>query len=715
MMNRHGAWLAAALLLAACGGPAAPIKEGSTPVSETKSENPLLAEFDTPFGVPPFEEIENAHYVPAFEEAMRVHNDEIRGIVESDEPATFDNTVVALDMSGSLLTRVARVFFPMNSANTDDEIQTIAKEIAPKLSAHEDAIAMNPALFDRVKRVYDDRADLDLDLEQARLLDETYKGFVRGGALLDDEGKARMAKINERLSVLSVQFGENLLGENNEFKLVIDKEADLAGLPQSSIDSAAAAAKKAGMDGKWVFTLHKPSWIPFLQFSGRRDLREKMFKGYADRGDNGDERDNKAILVEMAKLRLERAKLLGFESHAAYVLAENMAKTPAKVMELLDKLWAAAMPKTKAERDELQKLIDAEKGGFELQPWDWWYYTEKLRKAKYSLSDEELKPYFELSNVQKGVFDVASKLYGLQFEQRTDIPIYHPDAKTFEVRDADGNHVGIVYVDYYTRESKRQGAWMTAYRGQEYRDGEMVHPVIANVFNFPPPAGGKPSLLTLEEVTTVFHEFGHGLHGLLSNVHYPSLAGTSVPRDFVELPSQVMENWATEPEVLKSYALHFETGEPIPDELIEKIVKSRHFNQGFETTEYLAASLLDMKWHTLTEDPGDVDPDKFEDDYLNEMGLIPEIISRYRSTYFAHIFAGGYSSGYYSYIWSAVLDSDAFAAFKETGDLFDPKTAKSFRDNILSIGNSRDLMEQYKKFRGKDPSIDPLLEKRGLK
>ena len=693
--------------------PTPPSAEGSPTVHA--KDNPLLQEFSTPFGVPPFDQITDAHYVPAFEAAMAAHVAEVEAIAEATEAPTFASTVGALDYSGAQLQQVALVFFAKLSADTNEGLQAMAKEVAPRLSAHEDAILMNPALFARIKAVHDTRSERTLTPEQLRLLEETYKRFVRGGAELEGAAKARLSEINQRLSVLSVQFSDNLLAENNAFKLVVEKKEDLAGLPASSIAAAAEAAKEAKLEGKWVFTLHKPSWIPFLQFSERRDLRERMFNGYIERGNHGDERDNKATLLEMARLRIERARLLGYASHAHYVLEDNMARTPERVHELLSKLWEAALPVTKAEVAGLQAMIDKEGGGFKLQPWDWFYYTEKLRLAKYDLSDEELRPYFELGRVQKGAFSVATRLFGLQFKARTDLPVYRPEVQAVEVLDADGTHVGVLYLDYPTRASKKQGAWMTEYRGQQRREGTFITPVVVNVFNFPSAHGDTPALLSLEQVETLFHEFGHGLHGLLSQVTYPGLAGTNVVRDFVELPSQFMENWAVEPSVMKSYAVHYKTGEPIPDALIEKIRRARHFDQGFQTTEYLAASMLDLAWHTLGEDPGAVDVVAFEEKAMEELGLIPQIAPRYRSTYFAHIFAGGYSSGYYSYIWSAVLDSDAFAAFKEKPDLFDPATAAAFRKHVLAAGNTADPMALYVSFRGAEPSIEPLLEKRGLK
>ncbi len=699
------------LFAMACASGRAKQAGKSTP--ETPPDNPLLGEFETPFGVPPFDAIKPEHYEPAFEVAMERHAAEVDAIATSSQEPTFDNTVAALDYSGALLTRVARVFFNLHSADTSDELQAVAKTVAPKLSEHSDSILMNAELFARIQKIQDKKDDLGLGAEQQRLLKLYYDEFVRGGANLPPEKKAQLTDINRQLSVLSLEFEEHLLEENNTFVLVIEDEGDLAGLPESARSAAADAAGERGKEGAWVFTLHKPSLIPFLQYSEKRQLRQKMFEGYARRGDNGDARDNKEILAEIAKLRVERAHLLGYPTHAHYVLEDNMAKEPKQVYELLERLWKAALPVTKAEAKKLQSKIEKDGKDFQLEPWDWWYYAERVRQEEYDLSEEELRPYFVLENVQKGIFTVAGKLFGLEFVERTDLPVYHEDVGTYEVKDSDGSHLGIFYLDYHPRPGKRGGAWMNAFRSQRVEDGKKVTPVVSNVLNFSRPTGDKPALLSFEEVTTLFHEFGHALHGLLSDVTYPRLAGTSVPRDFVELPSQIMENWASEPEVLKLYAVHYETGETIPDELIEKIRKARHFNQGFETTEYLAASFLDMDWHTL-ESPELKDVDSFEKRSLDELGLIPEIVSRYRSTYFAHIFGGGYSAGYYSYIWAAVLDADAFQAFKENGDLFHPETAKAFREHVLSKGSTAEPMELYKRFRGAEPGIEPLLERRGL-
>ncbi len=569
-----------------------------------------------------------------------------------------------------------------------------------------------PRLFQRVKAVYEGRDKLTLTPEQARLLEKSYKNFVRGGANLDEAAKAEFRKINEELSTLTVRFGDNLLKETNAFVLVIDKPEDLAGLPQAVVDGAAEAARERGQEGRWVFTLQKPSMIPFLQYSPKRELRESIFKAYIKRADNGNEQDNKAVLSRIAALRVRRANLLGYKTHADYVLEENMAKTPAGVAGLLDKLWTPSLAVAKKEAAKLQALAAKEGDAITLEPWDWWYYAEKLKKAEYDLDDQVLKPYFPLDSVREGAFAVAGKLWGLKFTERTDIPKYHPDVRVFEVQEADGSHIGILFTDYYPRASKRGGAWSSAFRSESKRDGKKITPVVYNVGNFSMPAGDTPSLLTFEEALTLFHEFGHALHELLSDCVYEGTGGTNVPSDFVEVASQIMENWAGDPEVIKTYARHYRTGEPIPDALLEKIRKAKLFNVGFDTVEYLAACYLDMDWHTLTE-PKEQDAAAFEKASMAKIGLIPEIVVRYRSPYFAHIFSGGYSSGYYSYIWSEVLDADAFEAFKETG-LFDQATAKSFRDNILSRGGSEDPMVLYKRFRGREPRVEPVLKRKGL-
>ncbi len=676
-----------------------------------QAENPLLGEFTAPFGAPPFEKIRTEHYKPAYLEAMKLHREEIAAIAGNSGAPTFANTIEALEASGDLLSRVDNIFRSMSSANTSDELQAIAQEIAPIQSAHYDEILFNEKLFARIKAVYDKRDKLDLNREQKRLLEKTYKAFVRGGANLSEENKAKLAGINQELSVLGLRFEENLLKEASAFALVLENTADLAGLPEGVVTAASETAKQLGYDGKWAFTVRKPSMIPFLQYSERRDLREKIYKAYITRGDHNDDLDNKKTLLRIAELRIERAQLLGYTTHADFVLEESMAKNSATVYDFLGKLWTPALARAKAEAASFQKMIDEEGKGFKLESWDWWYYAEKVRKAQFDLDDEMLRPYFELESVRAGAFMLATKLYGITFEERKDIPTYNGEVRVYEVKEADGKHIGLLYTDYFPRDNKQGGAWCGGFRYASKIGGKIETPLITNCGNFVRPAGDTPSLLNFDEVTTLFHEFGHSLHSLLSECAYPTVQ--NVATDFVELPSQIMENWATDPEFMKMYARHYKTGEPIPAALIDKIRKSSTFNQGFMTTEYLAASILDMDWHTLAEPPAQ-DANAFENASFGRIGLIPEIISRYRSAYFAHIFGdGGYASGYYGYIWAEVLDADAFRAFKETS-LFDRETASAFRKYILAAGGIEEEMALYKKFRGREPKIEPLIERRGL-
>ncbi|MBN2596295.1 M3 family metallopeptidase [Labilibaculum sp.] len=682
--------------------------------SEQKTENPFFADYNTPHQTAPFDLIKFEHFEPAFTEGMRQGRVEIDAIANNTEAPTFENTIEAMDKAGQLLTKVSNVFFNLSGSDTNDSIQALSKRLAPELTKYGADIDLNENLFKRVKAVYEQKDNLNLDTEANTLLEKTYKGFVRGGADLDAGKKAKLRVIDEKLSLLTLQFGENQLAENNAFVLLIDNENDLAGLSESVKAAAAETATAKGEEGKWAFTLDKPSMLPFLQYADNRELRKKIYMGYVNRCNNDNEFDNKKVLSEIANLRVERAQLFGFKSHADYILAENMAKTPEKVFELLNKLWDAALPNAKLEAAEMQKMIDKEGGKFKLASYDWWYYAEKVKKVKYNLDESELRPYFEINNVRDGAFELAHRLYGINFIERTDISKYNKDVQTWELQEEDGTHIGIFYLDYFPRASKRGGAWMNSFRKQSGWETEnAITPIICNVCNFTKPVGNQPALLSVDEVETLFHEFGHALHGFLSRCKYNTLSGTAVSRDFVELPSQVMENWCLEPEMLALYAKHYQTGEVIPVELVKKVQDAGKFNQGFATVEYLAASLLDMKYHTLSE-VQDIDVAKFEDDYLKSIGLIPEIYSRYRSTYFAHIFSGGYSSGYYAYIWAGVLDSDAFQAFKETG-LFNKETAAAFRNNVLAKGGTEDPMELYKKFRGTEPNIDALLIKRGLK
>jgi len=678
---------------------------------EAAAGNPLLKEWKTPFEVPPFQEIQAEQFLPAFKVAIAENRKEIEAIAGNPQAPTFANTVEALERAGVLLGRVSGVFGALQGAETNPRLQAINREVTPMLSALRDEIRLNEKLFARVKAVYEARESSGLTAIQKKLVEDTYKGYVRSGASLDAAKKDQLRKINAELSMLSVRFGDNLLHDTNDFKLAIDRKEDLAGLPASVVAMGADAAKAAGLPGKWVYTLHAPSIWPFLQYADNRELRRRLLDAYLTRGDHGDQYDNKQIVSRIAALRVERANLLGYKSHADFVLEENMAKTPAGVYGLLNQLWAPAREMALKEAAVLQEQIKAEGGDFTLAPGDWRYYTEKVRKAKYDLDEQQLRPYFQLEQVQQGAFYVANRLYGITFTPRPDLPVYHPEVKAWEVKDADGTHLSIFYTDYHPRPGKRGGAWSGRMRGSWVRDGKSVRPIATNVCNFSRPAGDEPALLTLEEVGTLFHELGHAIATFLNKVPYTGLGG--VPRDFVEVPSQIMENWALEPEVLRVYAKHYRTGEVIPTDLVEKIRESAQFNQGFITVEYLAASMLDMDWHTLTAPTGQ-DAAAFEKASMEKIGNPPAIPPRYRSPYYSHIFAGGYSAGYYAYIWSEVLDKDAFQAFKETG-LFDQATAKRFRTEILEKGGSEDAMTMYKRFRGKEPGVDALLKARGLK
>ena len=676
--------------------------------------NPFLSGYDTPLGVTPFEQIENEHYLQAFEEGINRHNVEIEAIINNPEAPTFANTIAALDLSGRMLNDVSLVFFSVLEAESNDTLQQIAEKASVMLSSHSDDMLMNEALFERIKQVYDNKDKESLDVEQQSLLERYYKDFVRAGALLTDEQKALLRDINSEMATLGLQYGNNVLAENNAFELVIEDEADLAGLPEGAITAAAEAAAAAGYEGKWLFTLSAPSRVPFLQYADNRDLREKLYKAYIMRGDNDNANDNKEIVKRMLALRLEKARLLGFDTYAAFALDDRMAKTDSAANALMMNVWKYAVPRAKEEIADMQRIIDREGGNFKLAPWDWSYYAEKVRQEKYALNEDELKPYFSVDNVREGAFMVAEKLYGVTFKERTDLPVYHPEVRTFEVFDAEGKHLAVFYCDYFPRASKRSGAWMSNFR-EAYTDadGTDVRPVVYNVCNFTKPTADEPSLLTIEEVETLFHEFGHALHGMLTRMHYPSVSGTNVARDFVELPSQINEHWATHPEGLKLYARHYKTGEVIPDSLIEKIERSSKFNQGFATTEFLAAAILDMRMHELT-DYSNFDVRAFEKELAAEIGLPAEICYRYRSTHFTHIFANDYCAGYYSYLWAEVLDADAFDAFVEHG-VFDKATADAFRTNILEKGSSEEPMTLYVRFRGAQPNPDALLRGRGLK
>ena len=676
------------------------------------TDNPFLNVYDTPFGVPPFDEIKSAHFKPAYEEALRQHRAEVDSIAGIGDAPTFENTILALEHAGSLLTRVSYVFSNLSSSTTNDTLKALDTELAPILAAHRDNISLNEQLFGRVKAVWEQRDSLGLNGEQLMLLERSYKNFVRNGANLSESDKDTLREINTQLAELTTQFGQNVLAETNVFELVVDSEDALTGLSDGMKAAAAETANAKGHTGKWVFTLSNASVMPFLQYADNRDLRRQIWEAYKNRGANGNDNDNSEILVEIANLRLRKANLLGYATHADYVLEEAMAENPANVKKLLNDLWKPAIAKAKAEAYDIQKEIAADGNDFKAAPYDWRYYSEKIRQQRFSLSEEELKPYFSLSGVREGAFDVANKLYGLTFKPLEDMPVYHAEVEAYEVSEADGTLAGIFYVDYFPRESKRPGAWMSSFRRQYMESGERVAPVIVNVCNFTAPVGDQPALLTFDEANTLFHEFGHALHGLLSNVTYRSLSGTSVSRDFVELPSQVMENWAEDPVVLKTYGKHYQTGEPIPDTLIAKLESAGTFGQGFATVEYLASAILDFDYHTITS-PITLSAEEFEKASMEKAGLIDEIIPRHRSTYFNHIFSGGYSAGYYSYIWAEVLDADAFAAFKETS-LYDQATAEAFRRNILEKGGTEKPAELYRKFRGADPNPVHLMKKRGL-
>ena len=653
-------------------------------------ENPFYKNYKTQFEIPPFSEIEEKHFMPAYFKGMEEHNNEIEQIIQNTEKPSFENVIIAMERSGELLDKVNAVFFNLSGSATNEKLQEIEKEISPKLSQHYDSISLNPYIFKKVSLLWEDVDNLNLSKEERKILEETYKRFIRSGALLKGLDKDRYADINQEISKLSVQFSQNLLAETNNFEIILSRD-DLKGLPEDIVNLAKEEAdnkfKKTSdkkYANKYIFTSHRSSMYPFLTYSERRDLREKLYTGYIMRGDNDNEYDNKNITSKIASLRVEKANILGFETHAHYVLDNTMAKTPEAVYELLNQLWEPALSRAKNELQELQKFVNEEGQNFKIASWDWWYYSEKVRKDKYNIDEEELKNFFTLDNTIDGIFKTANKLFGLTFEEKFDIELYHPDARVWQVKDKNGSHLGLYIGDYYTRSSKRGGAWMSTFKDQSNFDGR-ERPIVINVCNFPPPSKDKPSLLSFEHVTTLFHEFGHGLHGLLTNTHYRSLSGTSVSRDFVEFPSQVLEHWASEPELLKSYAKHYKTGEVISDELIDKMKNASKFNQGFANTEYLAATYLDMDWHSLVST--DIqDTNDFERKSLEKIGLIDEIVSRYRTTYFQHIFTSSYSAGYYSYIWAAVLDSDAFAAFKESGDIYNQTVNGSvvINSNIFS-------------------------------
>ena len=678
------------------------------------NENPFYEEYDTPYGVPPFEKIKDEHYMQAFEDGMAQQMIEVEGIANNPETATFENTIEAFEKTGSLLNKVSKVFFNLSSAHTNDSIKGLSRVVSPLLSAHGDNIFLNEKFYQRVKDLNDRKEELNLNIEQEKLLGNYYRGFVRAGAGLNAEEKSKMRELNGKMSSLAVKFGENVLEETNSFELLVEDENELAGLSENQKSAAAEAATNRGYVEKYLFTPHKPSLIPFITSSSNRDLRMKLKKAYINQGDNNNEYDNKENARQLANLRLQKANLLGHETWSHYVLGERMLKSPDQVYNLLDKVWPAALERAKQERDMMAKMAKQEGQDIEIGPWDWWYYAEKIKMKEYNLDEEEIRPYLKVDNVINGTFILANKLFGMTFEEQKGIPKYHPDVRTYTVKNENGELIGIYLSDWFYRDSKRGGAWMNTFRDQSNMNDNNVIPIVTNVGNFTKPAGDTPSLLSQDEASTLFHEFGHAIHGLLSECTYPSISGTSTPRDFVEFPSQVMENWVFEPEMLELYAFHYETGEVMPSELVQKINNAGKFNQGFSTVEYMAASYLDMSYHTITE-PITGDIRAFEKAAMDKIGMIDAIVPRYRTGYFRHAFSSptGYSSGYYSYLNSEVMDADAFGAFKERG-LFDKQTAGAYREHILSKGGTREAMEMYVNFRGREPEFDAILERRGF-
>ena len=678
-------------------------------------QNPLLNQPQTPFGAPAFDQVQLKHYLPAFKEAIRLNQEEIDAIVNNEEAPTFENTIVALDRSGIVLDRVCGVFYNVLEADGNEQMDAIANEVAPILSDFQNGILLNEGLFSRIKAVYDQRESLNLNPEQLRLLTETYKSFAQNGANLPADKKARLKEINSQLAVLSLQFGQNVVAETNSpaVQRFITDEALLEGLPQSAKAAAKEEAAAAGRPDTWLFTPKRTSFTPVLQYCKNRELRKQLLMDYTTRGNHDNANDNKSVINQTMRLRLEKAQLLGYDCPANYILADCMAKDAKTVDAFLQSVWEPSLAAAKREAAELQKLLEQDLPGEKLQPWDWWYYAEKLRKAKYDLDEEAIKPYFELSNVRRGAFQLAHNLYGLNFEQLDNMPVYNKEVEVFKVTDADGSLVGILYTDYFPRAGKRPGAWMNNILPQ-YVDAEGVdhRPIIINVGNFNKPTKDNPSLLSMDDVETLFHEFGHALHGLMSKATYKTLSGTNTPRDFVELPSQFMENYCYEPQILKTYAFHYQTGEVMPQELIDKINAAKKFNQGFVETELLSASILDMDYHELT-NCDTIDVNAFEAASMEKMHMIPEIIVRYRSTFYNHIFTTGYEAGYYSYTWAAVLDADAFAAFKETGQILNPEVAKRFR-YLLEQGGTRDAQDLYLEFRGKNADPKYLLQRKGF-
>ncbi|WP_428525201.1 M3 family metallopeptidase [Roseibium sp.] len=675
--------------------------------------NPLLTDWTTPFELPPFSEIEPSHFEEGFEVSMAEARAEIDAIADQAAPATFENTVVALETSGKALSKVARTFFNLSGAHTNEALQKIERDLAPKLAKHSSDTLLNAKLYNRIATLWDEKDSLGLPPEDAKVLERYYKMFQRAGAGLEADGKARMAELSQKLATLGTSFSQNVLKDESEYQLVLETEEDRTGLPDFLIAAAAEAAKERGLDGKHVITLSRSSIEPFLQFSTNRRLREEAFKAWSARGENGGDTDNRAIIKDTLELRAERARLLGFDSFAAFKLDDTMAKTPENVRDLLTKVWTPAVARANEEAEKLGEMAQSLGENHEIEAWDWRFYSEKVRKAEHDLDEAELKPYLQLDKIIEAAFDTATRLFGVTFRELKDMPVYHPDVRAFEVLNPDGSHKGLFLGDYFARPSKRSGAWMSAFRSQHKLNGGDT-PIIVNVMNFSKGASGEATLLTFDDARTLFHEFGHGLHGLLSDVTYPMISGTSVARDFVELPSQLYEHWLSEPEVLSKFAVHYKTGEPMPKALLDKLLAAANFNQGFATVEYTACALLDLELHLL-DDPSSFDPVAFEKAELAKIGMPKAITMRHRIPHFQHVFSGdGYSSGYYSYMWSEVMDADAFGAFKEAGDIFDKDTADKLLTNIYSAGGRPDPEDAYVAFRGRAPKIDALLEGRGL-
>ncbi|MBO5464618.1 MAG: M3 family metallopeptidase [Alistipes sp.] len=694
--------IAAAMAIAMCG------------CSGTKSDNPLFNEFTAPFGIAPFSEITIENYREGMLKGMEEQKAEIEAIANSKDAPTFENTIVALDQSGELLRKVRGTFGPLSSSNSTDQMRDLEKELSPLFSAHSDDMYMNEKLFARVKSIYDAQQSLNLNPEQKKVLENIYKRFVKSGAELNDEQKAKLRELNKEISMLQLTFSQNLLHETNNTFVTVDKVEELAGLPQANIDAAAKMAEKNGKSGKYMFNMQRPSCNPVLQYCENRELRRKVYEAYYNRGNQDNEYDNKAISAKLVTLRLEKAKLMGHENYAQLALDDRMAKTPEAVYNLLDQVWGPAVEKAKEELNDIRKEIRKEGKNFEPEGWDYMYYLDKAKKAKYAVDEQEIRSYMEIGNVMQGIFHVAGKLYGLTFKEITaDVPSYEPTAKAYEVIDKDGKTLAIFYSDNFPRESKRAGAWCTSFRGQSYEGDERIIPIVVNCCNMTAAAGDGPALQSIDNVETLFHEFGHALHSFMRDVRYNGAGG--VERDFVELPSQINEHWAFEPEVLAVYAKHYKTGEVIPMELVEKITKSAQYGQGFATVEYLAASLSDMDLHVLTEIPSNLNVMEFEQQKLAERGIPKQILPRYRITNFSHTMGGGYTAGYYSYMWAEVLDADAFEAFAETGDIFNQEVAAKFRKYVLTPGGIDDGMTMYTAFRGREPKIDALLRNRGFK